>query len=101
MNLFISSINNPATATNADLNTAITISPNPTKDSFIIDKVNTVFTDNHITFILMDMTGKAILTETTTQGLPYKMSLENVAKGLYFVKITNKENIVIKKIIKE
>lgn len=101
VNIFISSINNLATATNADLNTAITISPNPTKDSFIIDKVNTVFTDNHITFILMDMTGKAILTETTTQGLPYKMSLENVAKGLYFVKITNKENIVIKKIIKE
>ena len=101
--IFVSSYNNPTTALNTDINTKISLSPNPATDSFIIDNVsaNTPFKDNNITFSLIDMTGKTISTENTTQGLPYKMNFDKAAKGLYYIKITTKENIIIKKIVKE
>ena len=101
--IFVSSINDPTTALNTDIQNQIKLSPNPTNGFFMLnwgDVYGSFFKDNHITFILTDATGKVFLTDTTTQGFPYKMSLESVPSALYYLKIVGKEGIVVKKISK-
>ena len=101
--ILVSSINDPTTSLNADVNTQIRISPNPATDSFIIDVATTspIFKVNNISFDLIDATGKTITTATTTQGFPYRMNINNITKGLYYIKITTKDSVIVKKIVKE
>ena len=101
--ILVSSSNDPATSLSTDINAQITLSPNPTTDSFIITNVTTsiISKENNISFDLIDITGKTIITTTTTQGLPYKMTLDKVTKGLYYVRIATKDRVIIKKIVKE
>ncbi len=102
--IFVSSFNNPATALNTEIENEIKLFPNPTSEAFVVNTENindSFFKDNNITFVLMDMAGKNVLTDKTTQGLPYKMSLESVPSALYYLKIIGKEGTIVKKISKK
>ncbi len=102
--MFVSSFNNPTTALNTEIENQIKVFPNPTNEAFVVNTENindSFFKDNNITFVLMDMAGKNILTDKTTQGLPHKMSLESVPSALYYLKIIGKEGTIVKKISKK
>ncbi len=102
--MFVSSINDPTTALNTNIENQIKLFPNPTNGFFMLsleDIYGSLFRDNHITFMLMDMAGKNVLIEKTTQGFPYKMSLESVPSALYYLKIIGKEGTIVKKISKK
>ena len=87
----------------SNVGSQITLSPNPMTDNFMIDVATTssISKENNISFDLIDITGKTITTATTAQGFPYKMDTNNITKGLYYIKITTKDNVIVKKIVKE
>ena len=98
VSIFISSYNNAVTALNNDLSTQISTSPNPTNGTVVVS--SDVWREKSIKFILIDTMGKILLEEQTTEGLPYEMTLDKIASGLYYLKIIGKDNISLKKIVK-
>jgi hypothetical protein len=78
----------------------ISISPNPTSD-----KVNILLNQNDVsnqptTVILSDMTGRQVLTQTTTAGA-FQLDLSNLAKGMYIVTLQSNNAIYQEKIIRQ
>jgi Secretion system C-terminal sorting domain len=78
----------------------ISISPNPTSD-----KVNIQLNQNDVlnqttTLVLSDMTGRQVLTQTTTAGA-FQLDLSNLAKGMYVVTLQSNNAIYQEKIIRQ
>ncbi len=76
------------------------IYPNPTNDDFSIKNLNN--SNKEVTITVFDGFGKAILKSQNTENDLETISLKNYASGLYFVKISDKNNKLIysEKIIK-
>lgn len=76
----------------------ITIYPNPTNNS------TTIYLSEKENYIIQvyDITGNILLNEREIKTKIYNLNLENITKGIYFIKITDSYNTSItKKIIKQ
>ena len=91
---FSQEVNVTITNINSLPNNEFSIYPNPSNGDFII-KFNKI-TDANI--IIYDITGKVVLTKNRINK-NINISLKNINKGMYFVKINNKNNTAIEKVI--
>jgi hypothetical protein len=78
----------------------IRITPNPTSD-----KINILLNQNDVsnttaTVILSDMTGRQVMTQTTTAGA-FQLDLSNLAKGMYIVTLQSNNAIYQEKIVRQ
>jgi hypothetical protein len=84
-------------------NTLVTIYPNPTLNVFKI-QLNEITTEEYSMY-LIDMSGRVLLQTKNVQFKkeePYFFNIEDVSKGIYFLKITgNHQTNITKKIIKQ
>jgi len=86
---------------NIDENTNLSIYPNPTNGQFTINA--TFDSYKNITVEMFDLTGKVILTRimNNVNGINENISLENVSKGIYYVKIEGNDFVKQTKVIVE
>jgi len=73
----------------------ISIYPNPAKDYFTINLDNNEKSDLKI----LDITGKVVYERNFSKEI--NISTEKFKEGIYFVKVKNNDNIIIRKIIVE
>lgn len=73
----------------------VSIYPNPAKDYFTINLDNSEKSDIKV----LDITGKVIYQENFSKEIV--ISTEKYKKGIYFVKIKNLNNVIIRKVIVE
>jgi Secretion system C-terminal sorting domain len=78
----------------------ISISPNPTSDKVNINLNQNDVSNQPTTVILSDMTGRQVLTQTTTSGA-FQLDLSNLAKGMYVVTLQSNNAIYQEKIIRQ
>jgi len=82
-----------------ETNPYIIISPNPTTGKIIIE--NTSFNDtNDKKILIYNLQGHLILNQLMQQPST-EINIKNLAKGVYFIKVSFKDKIVIKRIVKE
>lgn len=75
----------------------VIISPNPTKDAFVIDAK-----DLQIESILaFTMDGRRVMEIDNVQNSSYSVSSQDWHKGFYFIHIKTNEGVITKKLIKE
>lgn len=91
--------NEPTTYTGIDdlnTNNQVTIYPNPAKDRLNINLGNTAYD------FLEIYTSNSKLIEKTKINLRenIELNLENKAKGIYFIKFSGKDNLILRKIVK-
>jgi Secretion system C-terminal sorting domain len=78
----------------------ISISPNPTSDKVNIQLNQNDVSNQPTTVILSDMTGRQVLTQTTTSGA-FQLDLSNLAKGMYVVTLQSNNAIYQEKIVRQ
>ncbi|MDF2447824.1 MAG: hypothetical protein K0R26_328 [Bacteroidota bacterium] len=79
-----------------DFEKQITVSPNPVQDYALL-----TLPSENLSILLTDVYGKIIVSENNLTSLSYRLNLENINHGIYFLKITDLNNLsVIKKLIK-
>jgi citrate lyase gamma subunit len=78
----------------------ISISPNPTSDKVNIQLNQNDVSNQPTTVILSDMTGRQVLTQTTTSGA-FQLDLSSLAKGMYVVTLQSNNAIYQEKIIRQ
>ncbi|HOZ51441.1 MAG TPA: M14 family zinc carboxypeptidase [Chitinophagaceae bacterium] len=83
------------TATNK---AGITISPNPTSNSVVI---NSAFDINDISISLIDLSGQVVLRKEHMNGNRFQLDISNFANGIYFIELKDGIEISRVKIIKE
>lgn len=76
---------------------SIIISPNPTNGLINLYIKNNYFDNSKIEVI--DATGKTIRLLTISNTDNYKLDLSNETKGIYIIRIQNKETIITKKVV--
>lgn len=76
----------------------ISIFPNPNNGNFTIESKNKF---NNESLTVLDFSGRTVLSQKLTNGLSKeKISLSNLAKGVYFVHLSNNENkVFVEKIV--
>ena len=73
------------------------ISPIPTKDRIQIKGIN-----QELTFELFDLNGRKLNVSSERLNTEYSLNISHVEKGIYLLKIKNKNNsIITRKIVKE
>jgi len=83
----------PAASINdTDFNNSINIYPNPTSKFITIDNLN------NASITINDINGRVVLEEKNYSSNT-KINLQNINKGIYFVKIENNNQVAIKKLI--
>ncbi|MGJ8683586.1 MAG: BspA family leucine-rich repeat surface protein [Nonlabens sp.] len=97
----ITNLETTTVATTAGLNDrnlfAVQLYPNPAQDEVTLSS-NTAFNS----FTIYNTTGNVILREQFEEGtISQKISLENVASGLYFIEVSNGENRSVRKLLKQ
>ncbi|MDP2385577.1 MAG: DUF4465 domain-containing protein [Bacteroidota bacterium] len=81
-------------------NENVSLYPNPAKSNITIHMAGTL--SDKANYVVFDITGKEVLTGTFGKGVSsVKLTIENLERGVYFVRITNGNEIISKKIIKE
>jgi hypothetical protein len=80
----------------SNINSGITIYPNPAKDILIINKGN----NTELLIELNDICGKLLFFKTTDQSIT-SINLHEFAKGIYFIKLSSNQTQIVKKVIKE
>jgi hypothetical protein len=78
----------------------ISITPNPTSDKVNINLNQNDVSNETATIVLSDMTGRQVLTQTTTAGA-FQLDLSNLAKGMYVVTVQSNNAIYQEKIIRQ
>ncbi|MCF6185516.1 MAG: T9SS type A sorting domain-containing protein, partial [Bacteroidales bacterium] len=78
-------------------NNKISIYPNPTKHS-----VDIISSEKIISVKMKNIIGKTIINKENINSKTYRLNLNNLSKGIYFIEITGiTNNKIVKKIIKE
>ena len=75
----------------------IYVFPNPTIDNMIIEIQDLSFSLN---IELLDLNGKVLLTEKSNSNKTI-LQTSQISPGIYFLKLSNKEFTVVKKVIKK
>jgi Secretion system C-terminal sorting domain len=78
----------------------ISISPNPTSDKVNINLNQNDVSNQPTTVILSDMTGRQVMTQTTTSGA-FQLDLSNLAKGMYVITLQSNNAIYQEKIVRQ
>ena len=78
-------------------NITVNIFPNPSKNTFVID-VNGIVSDKY-SVVVYDMQGKSVVNTKVSSNICV-ISLDNCVSGVYFVKISTTNSVIIKKIVK-
>lgn len=78
----------------------INITPNPTSDQITINLNQNDVSNQTATLVLSDMTGRQVLTQTTT-ARAFQLDLSNFAKGMYLVTIQSNNEVYQEKIIRQ
>jgi hypothetical protein len=78
----------------------ISITPNPTSDKVNINLNQNDVSNETATIVLSDMTGRQVLTQTTTASA-FQLDLSNLAKGMYVVTVQSNNAIYQEKIIRQ
>ncbi len=73
---------------------SIIVTPNPVKDILNIDNIK-----ENSTILLYDLKGKLVFTEKTNRNI--EISLKNLNKGIYFIKVVDSTTVFTQKIIKD
>jgi len=74
------------------------ILPNPVKNACVISASNALMNS---TIKLTDITGKVVFVDIIKQYNQYEMNTALLSNGIYFVEISNGQQIITKKLIKE
>jgi hypothetical protein len=76
------------------------VEPNPVNDFLNINCTNPIYTN--LSFVLIDITGKTILTEDniSNSNLNYRINVSNLVNGIYFLEIKVNSIAYKKKIVK-
>ncbi|MCX6275111.1 MAG: T9SS type A sorting domain-containing protein, partial [Bacteroidetes bacterium] len=78
------------------INSAIRVSPNPSKDHFMISNLPDGFSG----YELYDMTGKKVLLEDSTPvSGKLTVSTQNLENGIYILKINTERGTTEKKVV--
>jgi hypothetical protein len=72
--------------------------PNPVKNACVISAANGLMNS---TIKLTDITGKVVFVDVIKQYNQYEMNTSSLSNGIYFVEISNGQQITTKKLIKE
>ena len=78
----------------------IRITPNPTSDKVNIQLNQNDVSNQTATVILFDMTGRQVLTQSTTAGA-FQLDLSHLAKGMYVVTVQSNNAVYQEKIIRQ
>lgn len=103
--LYVDSLNFSGTAPNgisvaAGMKYSVTLSPNPAKDNLSVDFGTAVADD--VKLWVADMYGRTVATADWRSGKQvYSLNLDNVAPGLYFVKMKVGEEIQAQRLVIE
>ncbi|WP_299890604.1 T9SS type A sorting domain-containing protein [uncultured Lacinutrix sp.] len=83
-----------------NLNNSFSLYPNPVKENVII-KLNTII-DKEVSIELIDVQGKIIISKTLPDEVrEMQLNVSSLSSGVYFVKIENSNNAIIKKLVVE
>jgi hypothetical protein len=75
------------------------VSPNPVADQLNL-KLDVIDTESDLTVDIVDITGKVVYTENLTEGFrEYTVNTSDLTNGVYFVRITNGDQISSAKIV--
>lgn len=91
----------PSLSTNSNIlsKNTISITPNPSNGLYKIDFQNAVAPSN--TIEVYNLLGQKIYENTINITNTYLLDLTNIASGSYLLKISNKEEVISKKLIKQ
>ncbi len=95
-NLYIDNINLEFNVPIIELETFnLEIFPNPTNDYIYIVQKN----QKNLVFELLDLSGKVLLKEPFFKK-ETSVSIKNIISGLYFIKVSDKDDFIVQKVIK-
>jgi hypothetical protein len=83
---------------NSDTNSTVTIQPNPSKDTFVIDFITV---KDSVQLEVYDFYGKVYLKTQETKLNSYTINAQDYPKGTYILKIIDGTNVTTKQLIKE
>ncbi|MBW8050593.1 MAG: T9SS type A sorting domain-containing protein [Cytophagales bacterium] len=81
----------------------VTIYPNPAKDKFIV-QFNGINGSGSVTLEVTNSIGQIILKEkaaVSENGYSFEINTAAFEKGLYYVKLTTKDNVIVRKLVVE
>lgn len=82
-------------------NQSIQIYPNPAQNQITVSGLDSYFSSDKIDAVLLSIDGKELKTvEFTNHSNALEISLDNLSSGIYILKISDKNNEVIRKFIK-
>jgi len=87
-----------ADITEQDLLNGVAIFPNPVNEMVSADLTN--FTNESVTVELIDMTGKVLASQVNVEGTIVQIPMQQLAKGLYQVRISTNGNAITKRVVK-
>jgi lysyl endopeptidase len=87
-----------ADLTEQDLLNAVSVFPNPVNEAVSADLTN--FTSEAVSVELIDMTGKVLASQVNVQGTIAQFPMQQLAKGLYQVRISTNGTAITKRVVK-
>jgi hypothetical protein len=95
-------IQDAITSTEKELESAITVYPNPAKENITVEAAG--LSSPYFTIQLMSMQGQTIYAasaEAVNGKMSHTIAANNLTPGLYIVKITNEGTTVLRKVMKK
>ena len=80
-------------------NNQIKVFPNPTNKGYFVVKMDKISENTNIE--LVDLSGKSIVKYNSIKNPELKVNTQNMDAGIYFVRIVNDGNLVVRKIVVE
>ena len=81
-------------------NANISLYPNPAKNEITINLANSL--NNSMVCSMIDVLGKEVASASIEKGTSsFKLNIESLEKGVYFVNLMDGNTVITKKIIKE
>lgn len=96
-NLFIASLNNPLSINNIDDSADLSIYPNPAQDRITI--LLNINNKQPVTIKLIDLAGKEIKTEYTTNKRQLNLDISEIPNGVYIIQVKSETQTFNSKII--
>lgn len=89
----------PTSVGNTELSTSVLIVPNPATTELVVSFKTVITTVTKI--VVTDVLGKVVYTSNTQEGNSIVIPVNELHKGVYFMKIEQGKNYTVKKFIKE
>jgi PKD repeat protein len=90
-----------AISENSETENLFTFYPNPARDYIVINYLQENHSNNSLQLELINITGQIVLKNSTAINNKTEISISGLAKGLYFLKISDGDITEVKKIILE